>query len=97
MLDQAVWRGANAFKIPPCLTLVALPPRSSELNPVERLWLYLKQKYPSFRVLDHYGAIEDASCQAWQNLVAEPARLKSLSSCPWIMSCVKTERERYQS
>ena len=83
--------------MPPCLTLVALPPRSSELNPVERLWLYLKQKYPSFRILDDDGAMEDASCQAWQNLVAEPARLKSLRSYPWIMGWVKTERERYQS
>jgi hypothetical protein len=41
-LDQAVWHGATALHVPPSITLVALPPYSPELNPVERLWLYLR-------------------------------------------------------
>jgi hypothetical protein len=90
VLDQAGWHGTKGLKIPACLTLVPLPPRSPELNPVERLWLYLKQKYLSFRVLDDYDAIEDAICKAWQNLIAQPGRLTSLGSYPWILECVKT-------
>jgi transposase len=89
VLDQAGWHGANDLKVPDCMTLVPLPPRSPELNPVERLWLYLKQKYLSFRVLDDYDAIEDAICKAWQQLIAEAGRLKSLSSYPWIIQCVR--------
>lgn len=89
VLDQAGWHGANALQIPACMTLIPLPPRSPELNPVERLWLYLKQKYLSFRVLDDYDAIEDAICKAWQKLIAETGRLKSLSSYPWIVECVR--------
>lgn len=89
VLDQAGWHGANDLKVPDCMTLVPLPPRSPELNPVERLWLYLKQKYLSFRVLDDYDAIEDAICKAWQRMIGEAGRLKSLSSYPWIIECVR--------
>ena len=46
-LDRAGWHGANALKIPDCITLVALPAYSPELNPVERIWEYLKERYLS--------------------------------------------------
>jgi hypothetical protein len=39
VLDRAGWHGANALVVPANITLAALPPRSPELNPVERLWL----------------------------------------------------------
>jgi hypothetical protein len=35
-LDQAGWHGAKALTVPACATLVALPPRSLELNPAAR-------------------------------------------------------------
>src|SRR5688572_24440428 len=36
VLDRAGWHGANALVVPANITLAALPPRSPELNPVER-------------------------------------------------------------
>ena len=95
VLDQAGWHGASGLKVPANVTLISLPPRSPELNPVERLWLYLKQKYMSFRVLDDYAAIEDAICKAWRNLIADAGRLKSLTSYDWIVECVSTLWGRY--
>jgi len=32
------------------VTLVALPPYSPELNPVERVWLYLKEHFLSHQL-----------------------------------------------
>jgi transposase len=90
VLDQAGWHGANGLKIPDCMTLAPLPPRSPELNPVERVWLYLKQKFLSHRLLDDYDAIEAAISAAWKRLIGEPKRLTSLTSYPWIMECVRT-------
>jgi len=84
VLDRAGWHGARDLEIPACITLVPLPPRSPELNPVERLWLYLKERFLSHRLLDDYDAIEDAICKAWQRLTAEQGRLTSLTSYPWI-------------
>jgi hypothetical protein len=72
VLDQAGWHGAKSLKVPTCITLVSLPPRLPEFNPIERRWLFLKQKCLSFRVLDDYAAIEEVICKAWQKLIADP-------------------------
>ena len=84
VLDQAGWHGAAALDVPDKLTLVPLPPYSPELNPIERVWLHLRERYLSLRLLDDYDAILDACCNAWNALTAEPGRLKSLTAFPWI-------------
>ena len=84
VLDQAGWYGAGALVVPDNITLVPLPPYSPELNPVERVWLYLKERFLSHRLLADYDAIADAACRAWNRLVAETGRIRSLCSYPWI-------------
>jgi transposase len=86
VLDGAGWHGARALAIPPNITLVPLPPYSPELNPVERVWLYLRERFLSLQVFADYRAIVDACCAAWNRLVAEPGRLRSLCDQPWIRS-----------
>jgi DDE superfamily endonuclease len=44
VLDQAGWHDSRALSVPANLTLVPLPPYSPELNPVERVWRYLKER-----------------------------------------------------
>jgi hypothetical protein len=89
-LDQAGWHVAKDLKVPDCITLMSLPPRSPELNPVERLWLYLKERFLSHRLLDDYAAIEAAIVAAWQRLTGDSGRIASLTAYPWIMQCVRT-------
>ena len=60
VLDQAGWHDSRALSVPANVTLVALPPYSPELNPVERVWLYLKERFLSHRLHDDYEAIVDA-------------------------------------
>ena len=84
VLDQAGWHGAKALVVPSNITLVPLPSYSPELNPVERVWLHLKERFLSHRLLADYDAIADAASQAWNRLVAEAGRLTSLCSYPWI-------------
>lgn len=84
VLDQAGWHGARALVVPPNITLVPLPPYAPELNPVERVWLYLKERFLSHRLHADYDAIAEAASQAWNRLVAEAGRLTSLCSYPWI-------------
>ena len=55
-----------------------LPPYSPELNPVERVWLDLKERFLSHRQLGDHAAIVDAASRAWYTLVAETGRLTSL-------------------
>jgi hypothetical protein len=57
---------------------------SPDLNPVERVWLYLRERFLSLRLLHSTDAIIGACCDAWLRLVAETDRIKSLCSYPWI-------------
>jgi hypothetical protein len=38
LLDQAGWHVSPKLKVPANITLLPLPPRSPELNPVENIW-----------------------------------------------------------
>ena len=82
VLDQAGWHGAKALVVPDTLTLVPLPPYAPELNPIERVWLHLRERFLSHRLLDGYEAIVDACCAAWNQLT--PERLRSLCQFPYI-------------
>lgn len=88
VMDGAGWHDERALSVPKNVTILELPPYSPELNPVERVWLYLRERYLSFRVLDTCEAIEQACCDAWNQLVAQPERLKTLTAYPWIKSAV---------
>lgn len=87
-LDRAGWHGARALAVPANVTLVPLPPYSPELNPVERIWLYLRERFLSLRVFKDDRAIVDACCAAWNRLVGEPGRIRSLCHQPWIAKVI---------
>ena len=91
VLDGAGWHASKRLRVPSNITLVPLPPYSPELNPVERVWLYLRERWLSHRVLaGGYEAVLDAACAAWNALLAEPGRLRSLTSYPWLPASVTT-------
>jgi hypothetical protein len=82
VLDRAGWHRAKGLLVPSNVTLVWLPPYSPQLNPVERVWLYLRERHLSHRLLDTYDAVVDALCRAWNALTSE--RLHSLTSYPYL-------------
>ena len=77
--------------VPPNLTLLYPPPYSPELDPIERVREYLRDRWLSHRVLaGGYEAVVDAACAAWNALLAEPGRLRSLANFPWLPPAVST-------
>ena len=90
VLDGAGWHIANGLNVPANLTLLRLPAYSPELNPVEKVWQYLRDRYLSHRVLPDYEAVVAAACKAWSRLVAEPGRIASLTRFPWLPASVTT-------
>ncbi|XEY22053.1 transposase [Azospirillum sp. HJ39] len=95
-LDRSGWHGSRALVVPDNITLVPLPPYSPELNPVERVWLYLRERFLSHhRLLDDADAVVQACCDAWNALADTPGHLRSLTSYPWL-SCVNNWAWRYQ-
>jgi hypothetical protein len=83
VLDGAGWHGAADLVVPDTLSLLPLPPRSPELDPVENVWQYLRQNRLGLRVWPDYGAIVDTCCQAWNALISTPDRIVSITRRDW--------------
>jgi transposase len=88
LLDRAGWPLTPKLKVPDNVTLLPLPPCSPELNPVERVWLYLRERFLSHRMLRDYAAVLDAACEAWNRLLREPGRLASLTSLASLVTAI---------
>jgi transposase len=81
VMDNAGWHHSGELKMPQNITPLFLPPYSPELNPVERLWAYLKSHFLSNRAHTDYQALLDAGCHAWDALT--PELLQSVCAVPW--------------
>ena len=62
---------------------VALPPYSPELNPVERIWHYLRSHWLANSVFPSLGDIMDACETAWNRFAADDALIRSLCAIAW--------------
>ncbi len=77
----AIWHGwhvSNALEIASNITLVPLPPKSPELNPVENVWPFIRDNRLSNRVLISYKDIVDHCCFAWNQLIDQPWKIMSV-------------------
>jgi hypothetical protein len=83
LLDQAGWHTTPKLRIPANLSLLPLPPRAPELNPVENLWQFLRQTFLSNRVFESYEALLDAACHAWSAIRNAPERIMSIGLREW--------------
>jgi hypothetical protein len=82
--DGAGWhRPGKRLHTPDNITLLPLPPYSPELNPMENIWDYLRGNKLSSLVWDSYEAIVDACKEAWNFLVGDPERIKSIARRSW--------------
>ncbi len=83
LLDQAGWHGSRALVIPPNITLMPLPPKCPELNPVENVWQFMRDNWLSNRIFKSYDDILDHCCFAWNRLTDQPWRIMSLGLRSW--------------
>lgn len=51
VLDGAGWHNTKSLTVPSNITLVHQPPYAPECNPVERIWLFLRERLLSLQVL----------------------------------------------
>ena len=83
LLDRAGWHTTEKLTIPKNLTMILLPSRSPELNPVENIWQYLRENWISNRVFTSYADILDHCCDAWNKLVDRPWTIMSIGLRDW--------------
>ena len=71
VMDGAGWHKSKGLKIPKNIEIIYLPPYSPELNPVERLWLYIKQHTIKNKIYETISLLEDSICDFMKNLKIE--------------------------
>lgn len=65
------------------MTLLPLPPRSPELNPVENIWQFIRDNWLSNRAFASYDNILDQCCFTWNCLIDQPWRIMSIGLRKW--------------
>jgi transposase len=91
ILDQAGWHMSAKLAIPDNITLLPLPSRSPELNPVENpgsspgqaIWQFMRDNWLSNRVFQTYDDILAHCCEAWNKLTDQPWRIMSIGMRDW--------------
>lgn len=82
VMDNAGWHVSGGLKMPANITPLFLPPYAPELNPIERLWAYIKSHFLSNRAHADYQALLDAGCRAWDALT--PELLRTVCAVSWL-------------
>lgn len=83
VLDQAGWHISKGLPVPENITLVSLPAKAPELNPVENIWQFVRDNWLSNRVFKSYDDIIDHCCFAWNKLVEQPWKIISIGTRQW--------------
>ena len=83
LLDQAGWHGSGALIVPANITLLPLPAKCPELNPVENIWQFMRDNWLSNRIFKSYADILDHCCFAWNRLVDQPWRIMTIGLRRW--------------
>ena len=83
LLNQADWHGSHDLVIPDNITLLPLPPRSPELNPVENISQFMRGNWLLNHVFASYADSLDHCCYAWNTLVGQTWRIMSLGLRLW--------------
>ncbi len=83
ILDQAGWHLSSKLVVPPHITLIALPPKCPELNPVENIWQFMRDNWLSNRVFSSYDDLLGHCCETWNKLVDQPWIIMSIGLRDW--------------
>jgi transposase len=71
IMDGAGWHKSKNLIIPKNIQLIILPPYCPELNPVERLWRFVKDNTIKNKVFETLKNLEDEVCWFVRNLTSE--------------------------
>ena len=82
--DGAGWHQTGGeLAVPGNIVLLHLPPYAPELNPVEKVWHYLRGNRLSAGIWDTYEAIVKACADAWNWFVTDTHRIRSIGTSQW--------------
>ena len=83
ILDRAGWHTTGKLDIPANISLLPLPPKAPELNPVENIWQFMRDNWLSNRIFKSFDEIVAIYCEAWNSLIDQPWQIMSIGLRKW--------------
>ena len=83
ILDRASWHTTKKLNRPENITLMPLPPYSPELNPIEQVWQFLRDRYLANRCFSGYDDILESCANAWNKFTRIAGIIKSMCTRNW--------------
>ena len=83
LMDQAGWHMSGKLAVPANISIIALPAKCPELNPVENIWQFMRDNWLSNRVFTSHDNIVDHCCEAWNKLIDQPWRIMTIGRRQW--------------
>jgi transposase len=83
LVDQAGWHVTAALIIPQNISIIPLPAKCPELNPVENIRQFMRDNWLSNHIFETYDDIVDHCCDAWNKLIGQPERIVSIERRQW--------------
>ena len=77
IMDQTGWHVSNNLVIPGNISILPLPPKSPELNPVENLWHFMRENWLSNRTSNHTTTLSLTAA-----MPGESSKASHGASCP---------------
>ncbi|CAA2137725.1 hypothetical protein MBLL_00797 (plasmid) [Methylobacterium bullatum] len=87
LVDQAGWHTTRKLTVLDNITLLPLPGRSPELNPVENRWQFMRDNWLGNRIFRSHADLLDYCCDAWNRIIAQPWRITSIGLRQWANAC----------
>jgi transposase len=84
VMDGAGWHKSKGLIIADSIEIIYLPPYCPELNPVERLWLYLKQNTIKNKIYETLGDLEETISKFI--LTLKQSEIKDICSVNYLFS-----------
>lgn len=83
LMDQAGWHMTGKLEVPANISIVVLPAKCPELNPVENISQSMRDNWLSNRAFTSYDKIVDHCCGAWNKLFDQPSRIMAIRRRKW--------------
>ena len=93
LVDQAGWHQSKKLVVPANITLMPLPAKAPELNPVENIWQFLRENWISNRIFSSYGDIVRHITRRWIPF-AERRGLEDMTLGPTAYPAAKAKGDR---
>ena len=83
IMDGAGWHTDDIASELDNLSIIKLPPYSPELNPIEQVWQWLRQRHLANRCFKNYEDIVEQCSQAWLSFIEHKETVINLCSRSW--------------